>query len=135
MNAIITPSASQKEEIISIPYNTYKIEIFKIPEGTKFFRKDTSDRSSIYIDYSDSGTVHGWLMNSTTSEYDRFSLFSYVYVKLNNGETRSARMNSVGMGSDKKIFVYTYTTLFESFDTDTNGILNSDLILWRQITT
>ena len=134
MNAIITPSASQKDEIVRIPYDTYKIEIFKIPKETKILRKNRSDRFTVYIDYSDSGTIHGWLMNSTTSDYGQYALFSYIQVTLNDGTIREARMNSAGITSDG-FRVVTYSALFESYDTDTKGILTRDLILWRKITT
>lgn len=134
MNAIITPSVSQKDEIVSIPYDTYKIEIFKIPKETKIFRNNLNETNTVYVDYSDSGTAHGFLMNSTTSDYNQYSLFSYVWVKLNDGTTREARMNIVNINAIG-FYINTYTTLFEDFDTDTKGVLNRDLILWRKITT
>ncbi len=134
MNAIITPSASQKDEIVSIPYDTYKIEIFKIPKETKIFRRNTSDVFTVYVDYFDSGTVHGWLMNSTTSDYGQYALFSYIYVALNDGTVRDARMNSVSITS-YGLCISTYIRLFTDSDTATKGVLNRDLILWRQMPT
>ncbi len=134
MNAIITPSASQKDEIVSIPYDTYKIEIFKIPKETKIFRNNLNETHTVYVDYSDSGTVHGFLMNSATTDYNQYSLFSYVLVKLNNGTTREARMDGVNINA-VGFYINTYNRLFEDFDTDTKGVLNRDLILWRQIST